>query len=119
MNFVGNIAYVSQMIKGLYTSGHWVGITVTPPIGFDTSSTEYPKLYYDGELETEGWNNLFEQDEDGNILTEDISKANLYLMFTELKRSTLCTIDWGIGYIDNVVVTTKNATLLYPPIYNL
>ncbi len=119
IEFNGNISYTSQDVDDIHTSGHWVGITITPPIGFDTSDEQYPKIYYNDVLNIEGWKNLFKQDEDGNVITEDISKANLFLMFTELNRDTLCTIDWGIGYIDNVVITVKNGTLLYPPIYNL
>lgn len=119
IDFNNNIKYVSQNINGIYTSGNWVGITVIPPVGFSTSDEQYPKIYYDNVLSIEGWKNLFEQDEDGNVLVEDISKANIPFMFTELKRSILCTIDWGIGYIDNVVITTQNGTLLYPPISNL
>lgn len=119
MDFNGPIPYSSQMVDEVYTSGHWIGITITPPISFSTSDEQYPKVYYDGELALEGWKNFFEQDEDGNVIVEDISKANWNLMFTELKRNILCTIDWGIGYIDTVVVNAENATLLYPPIYNL
>ena len=119
IDFNNNIKYVSKNINGIYTSGNWVGISVIPPVGFLTSDEQYPKIYYDGVLCVEGWKNLFEQDEDGNVLVEDISKANMPFMFTELKRNILCTIDWGIGYIDNVVITTQNGTLLYPPISNL
>lgn len=119
IEFNGNIPYASQYVNDVYTSSHWVGITITPPIGFNTSNEQYPKMYYDGELVVEGWKNFFAQDEDGNILIDDISKANLPIDFNELKRSKLCTIDWGIGYIDNVVITTENGTLLYPPIHNL
>lgn len=117
--FNGNIPYTSQVINNIYTSGNYIGITITPPISFDTSNQEYPKLYYDGVLEKSGWKNFFEQDEEGNVLTDNISKANLSLAFTDLKRNVLCTIDWGIGYIDNVMITTENGTLLYPPINNL
>lgn len=119
IDFIKTIPYTSQFINGIYTSGNWVGITITPPIGFNVNDEQYPKIYYDGILNTEGWKNLFEQDEDGNLLVDDISKANLLLSFTELKRSFLCTIDWGIGYIDTVIVTTENGTLSYPPINNL
>lgn len=119
VDFIKTIPYTSQFINGIYTSGNWVGITITPPIGFNVNDEQYPKIYYDGILNTEGWKNLFEQDEDGNLLVNDISKANLLLSFTELKRSFLCTIDWGIGYIDTVIVTTENGTLSYPPINNL
>lgn len=119
MDFNKNIPYTSQMIDGIHTSGHWVGITITPPIGFDTSDQNYPKVYYDGELQKEGWKNFFEQDEEGNLLTDDISKTNITIMFTELKREKLCTIDWGIGYIDNVIVSSENGTLLYPSIINI
>ena len=119
MDFNKSIPYTAQMVNGIHTSGHWAGITITPPIGFDTSDQNYPKVYYDGELQKEGWKNFFEQDKDGNLLTDDISKARLTIMFTELKRERLCTIDWGIGYIDNVVITTENGILLYPPITNV
>ena len=120
IDFVNNIPYTQQSIDGMYyTSSNWIGITITPPIGFNINDEQYPKIYYDGVLSIEGWKNLFEQDEDGNLLVEDISKANWLLSFTELKRSYLCTIDWGIGYIDTVIVTTENGTLLYPPINNL
>lgn len=119
IDFNNNIKYTSQIINNIYTSGHWVGIIVTPPIGFLTSNEQYPKIYYDKVLSIEGWKNLFEQDEDGNVLVDDTTKANIPLMFTELKRSILCTIDWGIGYIDNIVITTENGTLLFPPVDNL
>ena len=116
INFNDNIPYISQEINGIFTSGHWIGIDIIPPIGFDTSNTQYPKIYYNGELKLEGWNNLFKQDEEGNVLTEDISKANMPIMFTELNRNILCTIDWGIGYIDIIDISTENGTLLYPSI---
>lgn len=119
IDFNKNIPYTSKDVDGIHTSGHWTGITITPPIGFDTTNIEYPKVYYNNELSIEGWKNLFEQDEDGNLLVENIDKAYLSFNFNELKRSILCTIDWGIGYIDNVKVTTENGVLLYPPIYNL
>lgn len=118
IEFNGNIEYTSRYIDNIYTSGHWVGIIVTPPIGFNLDNEQYPKIYYDGVLDTEGWKNLFEQDEEG-FITVDTDKANLSFNFNDLKRNKLCTIDWGIGYIDNVIVSVQNATLLFPPIDNL
>lgn len=116
ISFYGNIKYTPQLINGIHTSGHWVGIDIIPPVGFDISSTQYPKMYSDGALVLEGWNNFFEQDKDGNVIANDITKARWLLSLDDLNRTFLCTIDWGIGYIDTVRVSVENAILLFPPI---
>lgn len=119
IEFNKDVPYTSYNVDGIYTSGNWVGVTITPPIGFDINSAEYPKMYSNGTLTTEGWKNFFNQDDEGNVLEEDISKALLPIMFTESKCSVICTFDWGIGYIDNVVIATQKEALLYLPIDNL
>ena len=117
--FNKDIPYTKKEVDGISESGHFVGIKITPPIGFITTESSYPKLYLNGEFISSGWKNFFEQDENGTVVAEDTSFATLILPITETKRNILCTIDWGIGYIDTVVIDCKDGNLLYPPIDNV